>query len=312
MSICSCSVAPGDTPLLEAEVDRAPRPQRRGERQRDVLADGPLHQQRLGAIGGHVDEPCPNGIGGMAERDRGVVDKHVATRRPVGAGQDVEELVLALPLEGDDAEHLAGAKLEGDILQSCPGAEAADGQPRCRRSRAASRRSMPHGPHAPRRRCVSSPSISATMWFSDPSVTSTTPTVSPSRRTVARSHTAAISMSRWEMKMMLRSEPLWSRDDLEDSFGEVCRQRGGHLVEQQDVRFDRERARQVDDPQRGEGQVTGEVCEVEIRDPELGQPMAEWLDRASRQPQVRGDVEVGDERRFLVDRDDTGRPCRSG
>ena len=54
-----------------------------------------------------------------------------------------------------------------------------------------------------------SPSISSTIRSSEPSVTSTTPTVSPSRSTVARSQMAAISIIRWEMKMMDRSPPFW-------------------------------------------------------------------------------------------------------
>ena len=53
------------------------------------------------------------------------------------------------------------------------------------------------------------PSISSTIRLSEPSVTSTTPTVSPSRSTVARSQTAAISIIRWEMKMIERSPPFW-------------------------------------------------------------------------------------------------------
>ena len=47
------------------------------------------------------------------------------------------------------------------------------------------------------------------MRSSEPGATSTTPTVAPSRRTVARSQTAAISIIRWEMKMMQRSPPRW-------------------------------------------------------------------------------------------------------
>ena len=89
-----------------------------------------------------------------------------------------------------------------------------------RRSRAAMRGASALGGRG-RRRCggraaaahrlaaAISPSISATIRSSEPSVTSTTPTVSPSRRTVARSQTAAISISRWEMKMMERSVPRW-------------------------------------------------------------------------------------------------------
>ncbi len=55
--------------------------------------------------------------------------------------------------------------------------------------------------------CGRSPSMSLTIRSSDPSSTSTTPTVSPSRSTVARSHTAAISIIRCEMKITDWREP---------------------------------------------------------------------------------------------------------
>ena len=41
-------------------------------------------------------------------------------------------------------------------------------------------------------------------------------------------------------------------DDVEDTFGQVCRQCRGHLVEHQHIRLDGEGAGQVDDPERGE------------------------------------------------------------
>ena len=88
-------------------------------------------------------------------------------------------------------------------------------------------------------------------------VTSTTPTVSPSRSTVARSHTAAISIMRCEMKITERSPPALAADDLEYPLGEVGGQCGRHLVEHQHVGLDRERAREVDDAQRGERQLAG-------------------------------------------------------
>ena len=149
-----------------------------------------------------------------------------------------------------------------------------------------------------------SPSMRATIRSSEPSLTSTTPTVSPSRRTVARSQTAAISISRCEMKMTEWSVPRWRADDLEDPLGEVGRQGRGHLVEHQDVRFDGQGACEVDDAQRGERQGPGGRREVEPRDPELVEPGAEGVDRRPRQAEIRGDVEVGDEGRFLVDRHD--------
>ena len=111
-----------------------------------------------------------------------------------------------------------------------------------------------------------SPSISATIRSSEPAVTSTTPTVSPSRRTVARSQTAAISIRRWEMKMTERSVPRLAADDLEHPLGQVGRQGRGHLVEHEDVRLDGQRPGEVDDPQRGQRQVADEVGEVEVGD----------------------------------------------
>ena len=55
------------------------------------------------------------------------------------------------------------------------------------------------------------PSMSSTILSSEPGVTSTTPMVSPSRSTVARSQTSAISISRCEMKMTERSPPRRAR-----------------------------------------------------------------------------------------------------
>ena len=98
-------------------------------------------------------------------------------------------------------------------------------------------------------------------------------------------------------------------DDLEDAFGQVGRQSGGHLVEHQHGGLDRERTGEVDDPERRERQRARGGRQVEARDAELRQPCAEGLDGRARESQVRGDVEVGDERRLLVHRHD---PAASG
>ena len=58
---------------------------------------------------------------------------------------------------------------------------------------------------------------------------STTPTVLPSRRTVARSHSPATSSIRWEMKMTERDVPRWLATTCEHPGREVRRQRGRHL-----------------------------------------------------------------------------------
>ena len=93
-------------------------------------------------------------------------------------------------------------------------------------------------------------------------------------------------------------------DDLEDLLGEVGGQCRGHLVEHQHVGLDRERAREVDDALRGERHLADLASEVQPLDAQLVQPVPELVERCLGEPQVRADVEVGDQGRFLVDRDD--------
>ena len=106
--------------------------------------------------------------------------------------------------------------------------------------------------------------------------------------------------------------PALVADDVQDAFGQVGRQRCGHLVEHEDVGLDRERARQVDDPQGREGQVAGDVGQVQVADAQLLQPVAERLDRGPGQAKVRSDVQVRDDRRLLVDGDDAAAPGLGG
>ena len=109
-----------------------------------------------------------------------------------------------------------------------------------------------------------SPSMSSTILSSEPFVTSTTPTVAPSRRTVARSQTAAISIIRWEMKIDRAVAASLTPDHLEDPLGEIRGQGRGHLVEHQDVRLGRHGTGEVDDAERGQRQVPSVAGEVEV------------------------------------------------
>ena len=146
--------------------------------------------------------------------------------------------------------------------------------------------------------------MSSTIRSCDPSVTSTTPTVSPSRRTVARSQTAAISIIRWEMKITDRSPPRWWPMTSRTRSVEVRGQGRGHLVEHEDVGLDREGPGEVDDPERGKRQPPRQARQVEILEAELADPVPERLLRRLGEAQVGAQVQVGDERRLLVDGDD--------
>ncbi len=68
-------------------------------------------------------------------------------------------------------------------------------------------------------------------------------------------------------------------NDLEDELCQVRRQGGRHLVEQEDVRLDRQGAGKVDDPQRGERQVADEVVQVQVGEAQLGEPVTSGFDR---------------------------------
>ena len=95
-------------------------------------------------------------------------------------------------------------------------------------------------------------------------------------------------------------------DDVENALGEVRRQCRGHLVEQEHVGLDGERPREVEDAEDGERDVARRLAEVEVGNAELLDPGEERLDRRLGQAEVGRDVEVGDQGRFLVDRDQAG------
>ena len=91
-------------------------------------------------------------------------------------------------------------------------------------------------------------------------------------------------------------------DDLEDALGQVGRQRGGHLVEHQDVgSMASARARSMT-RSVASGRSRARSDRSRPASPSSRQPVAEGVDRGPGQAQVGGDVQVRDERRLLVDR----------
>ncbi len=95
-------------------------------------------------------------------------------------------------------------------------------------------------------------------------------------------------------------------DDVEHALGEVRRQRRGHLVEKEQVGLDRERPREIEDAEHGERHVARRLAEVEVGNAELLDPVEERLDRRVGEAEVGRDVEVGDQGRFLIHRDQAG------
>ncbi len=100
---------------------------------------------------------------------------------------------------------------------------------------------------------------------------------------------------------------------VEDALGEVGRERGGDLVQDQQLRVARERAREVEHPQQRQRQVGGLLAEVDL-EVELAQVTPHLGDGRPGQAQVLRDGQVGHERRILEDgrEADPRRLCRRG
>ncbi len=72
----------------------------------------------------------------MAERDRRAIHEQLAAAGTHRSRKDVEQLVLALALERDHAEDLAGMELERGVLQPRAHPQAARGDARLADARA--------------------------------------------------------------------------------------------------------------------------------------------------------------------------------
>ena len=182
----------------------------RAERQGDVLAHRALHQQRLGAVAGHIGDAGARWRRRDGELHRLAVDLDRAAGRPDRAGQGGEQLVLALTLERDDAGDLAVAQRRRRRRSSLVPTPRLRTREAGRAGDDRGRAGVAAGGGAGAARS-GAPSISSTILSSAPGAMSTTPTVSPSRSTVARSQSAEISRKRWEMKMTERPARLWRR-----------------------------------------------------------------------------------------------------
>ena len=272
-------------------------------------------QEALDAVAGHVHEPCADRVRRVAEaRRRAPSTASVAAGRAPRARRGPRR---ARPGPGPRAPRrraprpacssnetsaacVSGAQVadrEARRPGSCPG-DVAAAWPRERGVLARGARL------APRARPRLGPSMSSTIRSSAPGAMSTTPTVSPSRSTVARSHSAR------DLEEAVRDEDdrptglALSPTTSSTLLGQVGRQRRGHLVEQQDVWLGRQRPREVHDAQRSaSGSPEPSCARSTSGHAELGQPADGTASTGvSRQAQVlkrrRG---PGSSARLLVD-----------
>ncbi len=153
---------------------------------------------------------------------------------------------------------------------------------------------------------TSVPSIRETMRSSLPRAVSVTPTVdaiAQHRGPVAQGRHFGHAMRDEDHRMPALAPAAHHREDF---FGHVRGQRGGDLVEQQDLGIGGERPRKIDEPEDRLRQVAHEGREIDALDPHLGQPVEHDRQGHAGQPHVLGERQVRHQRRVLIDRDDAG------
>ena len=294
---------------LDADVDQAPCVDRGRERQGDVLANGTLHEQRLRAVRGDIDETLPDRVRRVAERDRRAVDEELAAAGALGSRQYVEQFVLSLSLERHEAEHLARVQVERDVGELRSRGEVASAD--------AGRRAVALGGRRPGRSACRGHRHRvgdvAEHQAHDPIVGSFRDVNDADRHALAEHCRSVADGADFDESVgdedhrALR--PPVAADHLEDLLREVGGQGRRDLVEHEDRRLDREGSGEVDHPERCQWKVADHAGHVEVRQTELSQPMANGFQRRVRESQVRANVEVRDQGGFLVHGDDPAGPC---
>ncbi len=271
VSICSRSMAL-TTVARSRRMLIGPQLRRRGaEGQRDVLAHRALHQ-RAPRCGRPAHRRCRrDGVDRVAELHRLAVDLD-RCRRTAGSSRPAPR--TARPGPGLRAPRRRRPRRRARSKETSLSLVPTRRLRTARRGRAGARRCLLAAVRAATWvLTMRAPSISSTIFSSTPGTMSTTPTVSPSRSTVARSQSAEISTKRCEMKITERPASALAAHHLEHLFGEVGRQGRRHLVEQQHVGLDGQRAGQIEHAQDGQRDVARGVAEVEIGNAEFAHPV---------------------------------------
>ena len=249
----------------------------------------------------------------MPETHDPAIDAQFAAIGSARASEDLEQLVLALALERNHAQHLARVQLERDVLQVMAGPDAASHQPGLRPSRIGSdrarRRDARLGPLGTRL-------LRPEHERHDP-ILGAWADVHDAHGLAVPQHGRAVAQG-GDL-----DEPVGDEDDrsttralathdLEHPLGQVGGERRGGLVEDEHIRVGGQGTRQVDDPERGQRQVAHGILEVQVGDAQLRHPAAELGDRRGGQAQVVRHHQVRDERWVLIDRYHTERPGVAG
>ena len=275
------------------------------KRQRDVLADRALHQQRLGAVARHIGQPGGDGVGGMAEVDLRAVD--LDRRRCWGGDRPPatsKSSSWPWPSSATTPSDLAGVEIEGDIVQLAGRREGS----RTAQARRLSPRAAPPGAATAASASTLPPSIRSTMRFLD-----ARRDVDDADRLAVAQHGGAVAERR-DLDEAVRDEDhrpagLGSAGATTSST-RSARSAGSAAVISSSSSTSgstRQRAGQVEHAQDGERQVARRRrARSRSATPSSRHPVRKGSTGVPVSRRFGQHVEVGDQRRFLIDRDQAG------
>ena len=293
---------PGDR-LVDAAAflggpDRAPLGDAVEQWEGDVLADRALRQQGVQAVGGHEHDAAADDVERVPGTHRPTVDDELAAVGLAVAGEDLEQRLLALAFEGGEAEHLARGDGEADVVELAAVADAAGFEHRALTDR---RRRRPHP-----RLVADADGAVAEHRLDDRRFAALAGHERGDVATVTQhgAHVAVLAhlgeAVRDEQHRAVALAPPAHHG--EHSLGQVRRQGGGDLVEEQQLRVERQGAGEVEHAQERQRHVAHLLAEVEAVEVHLGEVPAHGADVGAGEAQVLGDGEIADHRRVLEHR----------
>ncbi len=248
-------------------------------------------------VAGDKRDAGRDGIGGMAEPGRLPVDREVPPGRRMEAREDIEKLVLSLTFQSDHAQDLARSQVEGHVAQAPAVAHARHRQARGDAVRRGGRGGTAASGLQPR----------AQHQLDDLLLDAGTHRHVADGDAVAQDAgpVAQLGDLREAVRDVDDRAPLGRllAHDPQHVGHQIGGQRRRHLVQQQHMGLGRQCARQVEDPQRRQRQGGGTGIQPQVVRAQFGRPVPERVDRRAAKPQVVRDVEVGDQRRLLIYRD---------
>ena len=260
------------------------------------------------AIGGHEHDAATDHVERVAGVHGSPVDDQLAVIGLAVAGEELEQRLLALTLEGGESEHFARMDGQADVVKLSAGAETA---------------SLEGGVLADDRGCRAHSRL----------VTNTRRRLAEHRRddrcltansghegcdvaTVAqhRAHVAVLAylgeaVGDEQHGAVALAPPAHHG---EDPLGEIWRERGGDLVEEQQLRVERQGSGEIEHAQEGQRHVTHLLAEVESVEVHVGEVPAHGVEICARQAEVLGHRQIGRHRRVLEHRGEAAAPCIAG